>query len=274
MNIPGYCTLLLVFPFLISKTVLAEPLQAREYSDFSHYILALSWQTGFCQSQYDRYKKESKVCKKQQESADKRSYIVVHGLWPSLPTSIAAQGVDEKHWIHHGCSTRPHPNMPKVNASNKCNAPVTGISLEVASKLADVMPAAGGDSCLERYEYAKHGVCFGFNSNDYFDTMVRLSNEVKQQALGNFIQQHYGQVITREAFNRAVKESWGDKAVKAIKLNCNGNPAYLTDIHIALRADKINLPLHDASFVTQKYQGNCGNAFRLDALGYTSTISP
>jgi len=268
MNIPGRYTLLLVLPLLVSKTVLAEPLEAREYSDFSHYILALSWQTGFCQSQYERYKKESKICKKQQDSANKPSYLTLHGLWPSLPASIAAEGVDERRWIRYGCSTRPLPDMPLVKASNKCNAPVTDISLEVASKLADVMPAAGGDSCLERYEYAKHGACFGFNSNDYFDTMVRLSNEVKQQSLGNFIQQHYGQVVSREAFNRAIKESWGENAVTAVKLNCHGNPAYLTDIQIALRADKINLPLHDASFATQKYLGNCGNTFRLDALGY------
>jgi len=268
MNIFGRYILLFLLPFLISKPALAEALEARRYADFSHYTLALSWQTGFCQSHYDRYKKESKICKKQQDSADKRSFITVHGLWPSLPDSVAARGVDEKRWIRYGCSTRPLPDMPQVNASNKCNAPVTGISLEVASKLADIMPAAGGDSCLERYEYAKHGICFGFNSNDYFDTIVRLSNEVKQQALGDFIQKYYGQVVTREAFNRAVKESWGDDAVKAIKLNCHGNPAYLTDIQIAVRADKINLPLHSASFAAQKSMGNCGNTFRLDALGY------
>ena len=268
MNIPGRYALLLILPIFLSKTARAEALEAKTYSDFSHYILALSWQTGYCQSQYDRYQKEAKICKKQKYSTDKRSYITVHGLWPSLPESIAARGVDEKRWIRYGCSTRPLPDMPQVNASNKCNAPVTGISLEVASKLADVMPAAGGDSCLDRYEYAKHGVCFGFNSNDYFATMVRLSHDVKQQQLGNFIQKYYGQVVTREAFNHAVKESWGENAVQAIKLNCHGNPAYLTDIHIALRADKINLPLHSASFATQKHMGNCGNTFRLDALGY------
>ncbi|WP_299998547.1 ribonuclease I [uncultured Cedecea sp.] len=268
MNNSGRSIPALIFLFFLSKTALAEPLEAKRYADFSHYTLALSWQTDACQSQYKRYKKDAKICKKQKKSHDKHAYLTVHGLWPSLPTSIAALGVDEKRWMHYGCATRPLPDLPEVNTSNKCNAPITGISLEVASKLADLMPAAGGDSCLERYEYAKHGACFGFNSNDYFDTMVRLSYEVKQQQLGEFIQKHYGEVITREAFNQAVKESWGDNAIKAIKLNCHGNPAYLTDIHITLRADKINLPLHSASFAEQKYLGNCGNSFRLDAFGY------
>ncbi|MCS3432148.1 ribonuclease T2 family protein [Klebsiella sp. BIGb0407] len=268
INIRGRYALLLILLFFISKPAQAEALEAGKYSDFSHYTLALSWRTGFCHQQHDSYKKESKYCKNQKKTADKGSYITVHGLWPSLPESIAARGVDEKRWILYGCATRPLPDMPEVNPSNKCNAPLTGISLEVASRLADVMPAAGGDSCLDRYEYAKHASCFGFNPNDYFDTMVRLSNEVKQQKLGHFIQQHYGKIVTREEFNRAVKESWGDNAVQAIKLNCHGNPAYLTDIHIALRADKINQPLHSTSFAPQKFQGNCSNSFRLDASGY------
>ncbi|MDU7760533.1 MAG: ribonuclease I, partial [Enterobacter asburiae] len=28
----------------------AEPLKATQYGDFDRYVLALSWQTGFCQS--------------------------------------------------------------------------------------------------------------------------------------------------------------------------------------------------------------------------------
>lgn len=268
MHTIGRCILLFSLSFFISKLSWSEPLEPKRFSDFNHYVLALSWQTGYCQSQYERHNQESNFCKNQQDSVDKRSFLTVHGLWPSLPTSVAARGVDEKRWFRYGCSTRPAPNMPIVKSSNKCSAPVTGISLEVASKLADIMPAAGGESCLERYEYAKHGACFDFNANDYFDTMVRLSNEVKHQALGQFIQQYYGQVVTRAAFNQAIKESWGENAVKAVKLSCDGNPAYLTEIQLTLRASKINLPLHDGSFDIQKHPGNCGETFRLDAIGY------
>lgn len=264
----GRCVLLLTLLSFISTLAWADPLEPKKFSDFSYYVLALSWQTGYCQSQHDHHHQESDFCKNQQDFADKRSFLTVHGLWPSLPASVAAHGVDEKRWFRYGCSTRPIPNMPMVKASNKCSAPVTGISLEVASKLADIMPAAGGESCLERYEYAKHGACFDFNSNDYFDTMVRLSNDVRRQALGQFIQQHYGKVVTRAAFDQAVRESWGEKAVKAVKLSCDGNPAYLTEIQLTLRANKINLPLHDGSFATQKHPGNCGTAFRLDAVGF------
>lgn len=268
MNTPGRSTLLLVLPFFVSKLAFAEPLQARQFSDFNNYILALSWQTGYCHSLSERHSKEPSLCKNKQDPIDKRSFITVHGLWPSLPASVAARGVDEKRWKRYGCSTRPIPNMPVIKTSHKCSAPVTGISLEIASKLAGVMPDAGGESCFERYEYAKHGACFGFNPNDYFGTMVRLSNEVKQQALGKFIQQYYGRVVTRAAFDSAVEESWGKEAVKSVKLSCQGNPAYLTEIRLTIRADKINLPLHNGSFAAQKHPGNCGESFRLDAVSY------
>lgn len=56
----------------------------------------------------------------------------------------------------------------------------------MANKLNGVMPGSGGNSCLERYEYAKHGVCFGFDPDNYFGTMVRLNGEIKQSHLGAF----------------------------------------------------------------------------------------
>lgn len=262
------CAAMLIVSIFFNKLAVADPLQAREYSDFSYYTLALSWQTGACQHQYEINKKESRLCKKQRDSDDKRSFLIVNGLWPSLPVSIAASGVDEKRWIQFACFARPLPGKPKVSAGNMCNAPLIGISLEMASKLAEVMPASGGDFCLERYEYAKHGLCFGFNVNDYFATMVRLNNDVKKQALGRFLQQFYGKIVTRMQFDQMIKQTWGENAVRAITLNCQGTPPYLTEIQIALQADKINQPLHEASFTPLGHPGSCTGSFRLDALGY------
>lgn len=141
----------------------AEPLTAMRYADFDRYVLALSWQTGFCQSMYDRNRNEPEECRLQQDTANKADFLTVHGLWPGLPKSIAARGVDERRWMRYGCATRPVPNMPEVKANRKCQAAETGLSLEMANKLNNVMPGSGGTSCLERYEYAKHGVCFGFD---------------------------------------------------------------------------------------------------------------
>ncbi|HEY1846446.1 MAG TPA: ribonuclease I [Buttiauxella sp.] len=246
----------------------AEPLQPKQYGDFDSYVLALSWQTGFCQSMHERNRKEPVECQTQQEQTDKRAFLTVHGLWPGLPNSVSARGVDNKRWMRYGCWTRPVPNMPEARASRKCSAPAPGLSSDIAARLSGVMPGAGGQSCLERYEFAKHGACFGFDANAYFGTMVRLNTEVKQSEFGEFLADNYGKDVTRKAFNKALAKSFGDDAVKAVKLTCNGNPAYLTEMQISLRAAAINQPLSEASFAAQKNPGSCAKQFRLDAVGY------
>lgn len=258
----------LAAPLLPLSTATANELQATQYGDFDRYVLALSWQTGFCQSQHDRNHREPDECRLQKETANKVDFLTVHGLWPGLPKSVAARGVDERRWMRFGCATRPIPNQPEARASRKCSAPETGLSLETAAKLSDVMPGAGGRSCLERYEYAKHGACFGFDPDAYFGTMVRLNKEIKASELGAFLGENYGKSVSRRAFDAAVAQRWGKEAVKAVKLSCHGNPAYLTEIQFSLKASAINAPLSADSFAPQPHPGNCGKQFVIDKVGY------
>lgn len=246
----------------------AAPLQPKQYGDYDRYVLALSWQTGFCQSQHVNGRNEPDECRLQKELPHKVDFLTVHGLWPGLPKSIAARGVDENRWMRYGCATRPIPNMPEAKASRKCAAAETGLSLEMANKLNDVMPGAGGNSCLERYEYAKHGICFGFDPDDYFGAMVRMNTEIKQSALGTFLADNYGKTVTRVAFDSAVAKAYGEQGVKAVKLTCSGNPAWLTEMQIAIKADAINAPLSATSLLAQPHPGNCGAQFVIDKVGY------
>ena len=137
----------------------------------------------------------------------------------------------------------------------------------MANKLNNVMPGSGGTSCLERYEYAKHGVCFGFDPDSYFGTMVRLNGEIKHSPVGDFLAKHYGQTVSRADFDAAVARAWGPQSVKAFKLTCNGNPAYLTEMQISLNAATINAPLTTSAFLPQPHPGNCGTQFILDKVG-------
>lgn len=258
----------LAAPLLPLSTAAANELQATQYGDFDRYVLALSWQTGFCQSQHERDRREPDECRLQKETANKVDFLTVHGLWPGLPKSVASRGVDERRWMRFGCATRPIPNLPEARANRKCSAPETGLSLETAAKLSDVMPGAGGRSCLERYEYAKHGACFGFDPDAYFGTMVRLNKEIKASELGTFLGENYGKSVSRRAFDAAVARRWGKEAVKAVKLSCHGNPAYLTEIQFSLKASAINAPLSADSFAPQPHPGNCGKQFVIDKVGY------
>lgn len=269
MFIKGLVAGLGIATAMLSLTsVCAAPLEPKQYGDFDRYVLALSWQTGFCQSLHSRGGREPDECRLQKEIPQKADFLTVHGLWPSLPKSIAAHGVDDKRWMRFGCATRPVPNMPEAKVSQKCSAAETGVSLEIANKLNAVMPGAGGSSCLERYEYAKHGICFGFDPDALFGTLVRMNDEVKHSAVGLFLAENYGKSVSRSDFDAAVARAWGAQSVKAVKLNCDGNPAYLTEVQIAIDARAVNAPLSAQSLRAQPHPGNCGKDFIIDRVGY------
>ncbi|MGI3451520.1 ribonuclease I, partial [Citrobacter arsenatis] len=101
-----------------------------------------------------------------------------------------------------------------------------------------------------------------------FGTMVRLNNEVKNSEAGKFLAENYGKTVSRSAFDAAVAKSWGKENVKAVKLSCHGNPAYLTEIQLSLKADTINQTLSPQSFSPQPHPGNCGKQFIIDKVGY------
>ncbi len=128
---------LLAVSLLPFSSANAVALQAKQFGDFDRYVLALSWQTGFCQSQHDRNRNERDECRLQTETTNKADFLTVHGLWPGLPKSVAARGVDERRWMRFGCATRPIPNLPEAHASRMCSSPETGLSLETAAKLSE-----------------------------------------------------------------------------------------------------------------------------------------
>lgn len=79
--------------------------------------------------------------------------------------------------------------------------------------------------------------------------MVRLNGEIKRSPVGDFLAKHYGQTVSRADFDAAVARAWGPQSVKAFKLTCNGNPAYLTEMQISLNAATINAPLATSAFL-------------------------
>ncbi len=175
--------------------------------------------------------------------------------------------MDERRWMRFGCATRPVPNMPEAKASRKCDAAETGLSLTGAAKLNSVMPGAGGNSCLERYEYAKHGVCFGFDPDAYFGTMVRMNREVKHSAAGKFLAENYGKSVRRSDFDAAVAKAGKTerKSVQAYLPRQSGLSDRNAD---PLNASTINNPLSAGSFAPQPHPGNCGKQFVIDKAGY------
>ena len=134
------------------------------HGDFDHYTFALTWQPGICQTE--------EGCLPSQSHAP---LIGLHGLWASLPSELASEGVVNQQWWSRGCDYYHHSSA----------APP--ISPELTQKLEAVMPQFQHDLLV--HEYDKHVQCFDFDPDDVLrnrtpDARRRRSQPVRQLSHG------------------------------------------------------------------------------------------
>lgn len=91
---------LLAVSLLPFSSANALALQAKQYGDFDRYVLALSWQTGFCQSQHDRNRNERDECRLQTETTNKADFLTVQVNGCTNSLALPAHAVKPKRVIH------------------------------------------------------------------------------------------------------------------------------------------------------------------------------
>jgi len=179
------------------------------------YVLALSWQPGFCQTYgYDAGKPE---CLHLSSQSYQASHLVLHGLWPN----------QDRCGDHYGfCGVQA--------AANHCDySPVT-MSENVSGQLRVLMPSYSFGSCLERHEWNKHGSCQVLSSDAYFNLAARLTREADQTDFAIFLRDHLGHHVTREILHDKIRQSFGVEASRKVYLGCKNG--MLVDIYIQLPA--------------------------------------
>ncbi|MDP1604580.1 MAG: ribonuclease T [Legionella sp.] len=179
------------------------------------YIIALSWQPGFCETYgYEAGKAE---CRHLSANSYSASHLVLHGLWPNQDAC----------GDHYGfCTT-----VPKTH---HCDYAPLNLSEPVASVLKGVMPGFAFGSCLERHEWNKHGSCQFLSTDDYFAMAARLTSEADQTALGIYLHDHRGQQVTRTQLQERAGASFGTEAISKVYFGCKNG--VLVDIFIQLPA--------------------------------------
>lgn len=179
------------------------------------YVLALSWQPGFCQTYgYEVGKPE---CLKLPANSYQATHLVLHGLWPS-------QQICGENYGFCGVYAQKH----------HCDYPAINLNKEVSQALRQFMPSYAVGSCLERHEWNKHGSCQILSSDAYFSLAIRLNREVNQTSLGQFLHNHVGERVKREQLRIKVRESFGENAAHKVYLGCKNG--MLVDIFIQLPA--------------------------------------
>ena len=108
----------------------APAASADEPGEFSHYVMALSWNAAWCKAEGDARRADQ--CDARHDHG-----WVLHGLWPQ----------HEKGWPEY------------------CRSSVRDPSRAMSATMADIMGSGG----LAWYQWKKHGRCAGLEARDYFD---------------------------------------------------------------------------------------------------------
>jgi ribonuclease T2 len=221
-----------------------------ESPTITHYVLALSWQPTFCESNEERPE-----CRALDPTDFAATHLTVHGLWPNDRPNAGPTycGIDGE--------TRAL-DQPK----SWCELPEPEMSGKTRAHLAQTMP--GVLSCLDRHEWIKHGTCAGLGAERYFGETLRLASAVQATAFGQAIAASVGREVTPEQLIRAFEASFGAGSGKALTLVCSAR-GDLSEVRIALKASSLEGEVDGGEL----YLGGpapasrCPGTVRIDAAG-------
>ncbi|BDM62884.1 ribonuclease T(2) [Shewanella sp. NFH-SH190041] len=210
------------------------------------YILALSWQSAFCELG-GRHKAECQALRKHPQMPAGNSFTL-HGLWPNQRSCGSQYG---------------YCGQVKHKTGGFCDYPALDLRGDVRSQLDEVMPSAKFGTCLQRHEYWKHGTCMSDNPAQYFAQAITLTQQVNQSAfVSEFIHEHKGRKVTRDEWNRAFDASFGSGAHRKVKLQCKRG--MLTEIQLQLPASLTGTLPALLQQADKAHKGSCANKFRLE----------
>lgn len=206
----------------------STPVEPPTISEVERYILAVSWQPGFCETRPSKPE-----CESQTEDRFDASNFTLHGLWPQPRSNIY-------------CNVAPEFVAIDKN-SRWDNLPVLVLEDETRTELNRIMP--GSQSNLHRHEWIKHGTCYdGEPAEEYYKDSLKLMGELNGSAVRNLFADNVGKEITSTNIREAFDNHFGDGAGDKIKIACknDGNRRLITEITIALEGNLDELTMSNA----------------------------
>jgi ribonuclease T2 len=208
---------------------------------FDFYLLALSMAPAFCEDGHQQ--------KRQCQSLDAQSFaatpLTLHGLWPE--------------------------NLQPNNYPRDCSSERLSLSAATRSAMTRWMPGAADG--LDKHEWSKHGTCTGLSGDEYFQSSMRLVEQVNS-ALGPAIRKAEGSSVTaaslRTAAN-AIQPGMGESLVFVCK-NMRSAPEaqrrkpFLMEVRVCVDNDGPGgapRSLMQCATVQRRDQG-CGSGFQID----------
>jgi ribonuclease T2 len=206
---------LVVLAAMFASSALAEE-KAAPVKSKTEYILAVSWQPGFCEIRPTR-----KECAGQTSARHDATHFSLHGLWP-MKKSYCGVSADIK---------------ARDRKGDWLELPQLAMAEETAAKLMVAMP--GTQSGLDRHQWLRSGTCHGGTAQDYFSVQLRLLEEINGSAVRALFASRIGLDVTEGEVKQAFDESFGASAGGRVRMRCEkaGARNVITGLTIGLSGD-------------------------------------
>ena len=232
-------TLLLLGSLLLGDRALAE----------DAYILALTWQPGFCAERAAA--RECRIADKDQPR------LTLHGLWPQWDVNGDGRRNEADDFCVTGAGNREA--VIALDAGNWLKLPPVTLSEASGQDLERAMP--GRVAGLDRHEWWKHGTCSGLAEEDYFATAILLLRAVERGSLARLLAEEAGSTLTRKKLLDAFETDFGRGSAKAVMLDCrrDGATTALQEIRIRLKRGGItrDLTADSLAIPARPMRGDC-----------------
>ncbi|MDX0424282.1 ribonuclease T2 [Sinorhizobium medicae] len=182
----------------------------------TEYILAVSWQPGFCETRPDR-----KECVDQTARRFDATHFSLHGLWP-LKKSYC--GVEAELKV-------------RDRKGDWLDLPEVAVQDETAKRLLVAMP--GVKSGLDRHQWLRNGTCHTANAEDYFALQLRLLDEINSSAVRTLFAEQIGKELDEKQIKQAFDQSFGAGTGERVRMRCqsvNGR-SVITGLTIGLSGE-------------------------------------
>lgn len=217
-------------------------LGAADACAFDYMLLATSWEPGFCATTGGKPECAHLA------GTRAASKLSLHGYWPNN-----FQGQQPFY-----CSA-PEKDVALDKSHAWCSMDPYAVSEATLTKLGTYMP--GLESCLDKHEWYKHGLCAGTATpDDYWNTAGKLVDSLGATAFNQFIAKYAGVLVTREHLLAAFEQSFGAGTRKAVALKCvkSKGKTYLTEAWVMLDSAKVDsFPDKAALLMNSNIAGDC-----------------
>ncbi|MYM87857.1 ribonuclease I [Rugamonas sp. FT82W] len=172
------------------------------------YVLAITWQPGFCE--HASYNGKKPECDALGSGKLEAKTLSLHGLWPNK----------KECGTHYG----------------GCEGPAFALTKETIDKVAPWMPNFYFERSFGAYEWNKHGKCQALPPDEYFIKAVSAVRVVNDSEVGKIVLGSAGKSFRVGEFFDRVKARYGEQVASSITLVCTQRK-YLQEIRVALPLD-------------------------------------